>query len=51
MTENETELIEMIRTHNNPEQALHIAVEVILDFLTHRESSESKFPVDSLELV
>jgi hypothetical protein len=38
MTANEIKLIEMIRNHKNPEQALSLAVEIILDFLTQPES-------------
>lgn len=33
MTENEIELIEMIRNNPNPEQALVTAIEIIIDFL------------------
>lgn len=51
MTENEIKLLEMIRTNDNPEQALITAVEVIIDFLNHHESSELKLSVGSRELV
>lgn len=39
MTENEIELIEMIRNHKNPEKAFITALEIILVFLKH-ESRE-----------
>lgn len=40
MTENETALIETIRNHPDPEQAILIAVEIISDFLKQLESFE-----------
>ena len=40
MTENETLLIEMIKNHPNPEQAMLIAIDIILDFLKQLESFE-----------
>lgn len=49
MTENETTLLDMIRGNKNPEQALLVAVEIITDFLNHRELSELKSSVDSQE--
>lgn len=45
MTENETELIRMIRDHDNPEQALMTATVIILGFLKQLESSEEQAPV------
>lgn len=51
MTENEIKLLEMIRNHDNPEQALLVAVEFILDFLNHHESVELKSSVEFSELV
>lgn len=51
MTENEIMLIEMIKNHSNPERALNIAIEIILDFLNHLEPSESISLVVSQELV
>lgn len=39
MTENEIELIEMIRNHKNPGEAFVTALEIILVFLKH-ESRE-----------
>ena len=40
MTENEKELINMIRENDNPEQALMTATVIILGFLKQHESSE-----------
>ena len=40
MNENEIILINAIRKSNDPEQALQIAAEVILDYLMQRESSQ-----------
>lgn len=50
MTENELELINMIREHNDSEQALLTAVNIIIEYLTRPESFESKLFVDSREL-
>jgi hypothetical protein len=40
MTENEIELIRIIRENDNPDQALKMAVTIILDFLKQHESYE-----------
>ena len=40
MSENEIELINMIRENDNPERALTVAATIILGFLKQRESSE-----------
>ena len=48
MTENEKELIRIIRENDNPEQALLTATVIILDFLKQHESSEEQVPVCSL---
>ena len=45
MTENEKELILLIRENDNPEQALVTAVNTILCFLEQHESSEEQAPV------
>lgn len=37
MTENELELLYIIRNHDDPEKALQIAMNLIVDFLTKRE--------------
>ena len=40
MTENEKELISLIRENDNPEQALMTATVILLGFLKQHESSE-----------
>ena len=45
MSENNMELIGIIRENDNPEQALMIAAQVILDFLAQHESSEEPVAV------
>jgi hypothetical protein len=45
MTENEKELIRIIRENDNPEQALMAASVIILDFLKQHESSVVQVPV------
>ena len=40
MTDNEKELIKLIRENDNPEQALMAATVIILGFLKQHESSE-----------
>jgi hypothetical protein len=45
MTENEKELIKLIRENDNPEQALMTATVIILGFLKQHESSEEQDPV------
>ena len=42
MTDNEKELIKLIRENDNPEQALMTAAVIILDFLKQHESSEGQ---------
>lgn len=37
MTENELELLYIIRNNDDPEKALQIAMNLIVDFLTKRE--------------
>ena len=44
MTENEKELIKLIRENDNPEQALMTAAVMILGFLKQHESSEEQVP-------
>ena len=44
MTDNEMELIRIIRENDNPEQALMAATVIILDFLMQHESSEVQVP-------
>ena len=45
MTENEKELISLIRENDNPEQALVTATVIILGFLKLHESSVEQAPV------
>ena len=40
MTNNEIELLNVIRESDNPEQAIIIAIDVILSYLKQHESSE-----------
>ena len=40
MTDHELELLYIIRTHENPEKAIEIAVNTIIDFLKQSESSQ-----------
>jgi hypothetical protein len=47
MTENELELLNIIRTQDNPEEALKIAIHTIIDFLELPESSQVPFVVCS----
>lgn len=42
MTDNEQELIKLIRENDNPEQALMTAAVIILGFLKQHESSEEQ---------
>jgi hypothetical protein len=44
MTENEKELIKLIRENDNPGEALMTATVIILDFLKQHESSEEQAP-------
>ena len=39
MTDNELELLYIIRTNENPEKAIEIAARTIIDFLKQSESS------------
>jgi hypothetical protein len=45
MTNNETKLIELIRNHPNPEEAICVAVEIIAEYLKHLRLSEGDVPV------
>lgn len=49
MTNNEKELLRIIREHDNPEKALLKAMEIIILYLNHRESFESILSVGSRE--
>ena len=50
MTENETVLINLIREHKHPEQALITAIETTLAFLRQLQSSATPFVADSQAL-
>ena len=45
MSENNIELIKLVRENDNPEQALLTATMVILDYLKQHESSEEQVAV------
>ena len=45
MTENEKELISLIRENDNPEQALMTATVIIIGFLKQHESSQAQASV------
>jgi hypothetical protein len=49
MTENEKKLLETIRNHPEPEQAVEIAIKTILAFLGLHESSQEPSLVCSRE--
>ena len=51
MTNNEIELIEMIRSNENPAQAYITAMEIIVQYLNRHESFELKPSADSRECV
>lgn len=51
MTNNELELLNLIRNNDNPDQALITAIEIILLHLTHLESSELESVVEFRECV
>ena len=50
MTENEKELITLIRESDNPELALITAIDIIISYLKRHESFVKPFFVDSREL-
>lgn len=37
MTDNEKELLNIIRSHHSPEQAIEFAIDLMIDFLAKRE--------------
>lgn len=49
MTDNESKLINLIRDHKHPEQALITAIETTLSFLEQPQSSVKPFVADSPE--
>ena len=40
MTNNEKELLNIIHQHSNPEEALKIAMDIMIDFLKNYEGSQ-----------
>lgn len=42
MTNNEKELLSIIHQHSNPEKAIEIAINTILDFLEQHESYQEQ---------
>ena len=50
ITENEKQLIDLIRENDNPENAIMIATAIIIDFLKQPESSEAQAPAYLQEL-
>ena len=43
MTNNELELFYIIRSHDDPEKALQIAMSLMIDFLAKREALQDTF--------
>lgn len=43
MTDNEKELLNIIREHDNPERAVGFAIELMIDFLKKREVPQDTF--------
>ena len=43
MTDNELELMYIIRTNENPEKALKTALDLMIDFLVKREAPQDTF--------
>lgn len=48
VSENEKELIKLIRENDNPDKALMVATTIILDYLKQHESSVEQVAVDLL---
>ena len=42
MSENEIELLQIIRSHDDPEKAFEVATKIILEFLKQDESSQEQ---------
>lgn len=49
MTENEKMLLEAIRRHPEPEQAVAIAINLLIDFLAQREAPQGTSSAHRLE--
>jgi hypothetical protein len=45
MTDNEKELLNIIRNHNNPKQAIEIAINLMIDFSKKLEAPQDTFSV------
>lgn len=43
MTENELEVLYIIRNNENPEKALKIAIDLVMNFLNEREAPQQTF--------
>ena len=50
MTDRELELLYIIRTHENPEKALEIAIQTIIEFLEQSEPCQEPSVACHLEL-
>ena len=51
MTDNEKELLNIIRNHDNPERAVEIAIKLMIDFLKQLEAPPDTSSVHPLEFV
>ena len=49
MTDNEKELLNIIRNHDDPEQAVKIALDLMIAFLEMREAPPDTYSVHPLE--
>lgn len=49
MTNNEKELLNIIHQHSNPEKALKIAMDLMIDFLEKHEALQDTFSVHHQE--
>ena len=49
MTDNEHELLNIIRTHDNPDTALRIAIDLMIDFLKRHEAPQDTSSVPHQE--
>lgn len=50
MTEREIRLVNLVNEHDNPEQAIMVAIQVICDYLKQSQSFVEPSPVDLQEL-
>ncbi len=49
MTENEIELINIVREHDNPVRAMMVAIKIIISYLMQHESSPRPYSADLRE--